>query len=193
MTQPTLLIKDFSVTEGQEAQFIIGSSEKITGSNSIKLNIASGSAQGSDYNLAGAQISDDGVNFRPFVNGSEATIPIGKDCVYIKVPIVDDNVVEHDRFADTEKFTLTATPVNGLDGGPVVETASIIDNDIQRISVVSNGAKTEGDYASWTVSVDKETTGRWGWAKYELIDGTTQRSVDYDPGTLEFSTNGGSS
>jgi Calx-beta domain len=193
MTQPTLLIKDFSVTEGQEAQFIIGSSEKITGSNSIKLNIASGSAQGSDYNLAGAQISDDGVNFRPFVNGSEATIPIGKDCVYIKVPIVDDNVVEHDRFADTEKFTLTATPVNGLDGGPVVETASIIDNDIQRISVVSNGDKTEGDYASWTVSVDQETTGRWGWAKYELIDGTTQRSVDYDPGTLEFSTNGGSS
>jgi hypothetical protein len=191
MAQPNLLIKDFSITEGQEAEFIIGSSEKITGANSIKLNIASGSAQGSDYNLAGATISEDGVLFRPFVNGSEATIPIGKDCVYIRVPIIDDNLVEHDRFAETEQFTLTATPVNGLDGGPVVETASIIDNDIQRISVVSNGDKTEGDYASWTVSVDKETTGRWGWAKYELIDGTTQRSVDYDPSTLEFSTNGG--
>jgi hypothetical protein len=190
MAQPTLLIKDFTVTEGQEGQFIIGTSPAITEPNVLRLTINSGSATGADY--TNLQVSTDNINYTPFINGSEFTIPVGKDCIYVKFLAVDDNTVEHDLFTDVESFTITATPISGFDGGSVVETASIIDNDIQRISVVSNGDKTEGDFASWTVSVDKETTGRWGWAKYELIDGTTQRAVDYDPSTLEFSTDGGS-
>jgi Calx-beta domain len=191
MTQPTLLIKDFTVTEGQEAQFIIGVTSVITGPNKLKLTVNNGSANAADY--SNLQFSTDGINFQPFVNGSEVSIAEGKDCIYVKALTVDDNLVEHDRFTDTENFTITATPILGIGGGTVVETGTIIDNDIQRISVVANGDKTEGDYASWTVSVDKETTGRWGWAKYELVDGSTQRAVDYDPNTLEFSTNGGQS
>jgi hypothetical protein len=185
---PSLLIKDFSVTEGQEGQFIIGATSVLNGPNKLKLTVGDGSATSADY--TNLQISTDGINFTPFTNGNEYSIASGKDCIYVKFLAVDDNTVEHDRFTDLEKFTITAVPISGFSGGQVVETAAIIDNDIQRISVVSNGDKTEGDYASWTVSVDKETTGRWGWAKYELVDGTTQRSVDYDPGTLEFSLDG---
>jgi Calx-beta domain len=188
--KPTLLIKDFAVTEGKDAVFIIGASAPLKGPNTIHLYIDSDTAEESDYNLRAAQISYDGVTYQPFTNDSEVGIAVGKDCIYIKVPTIDDGLVEHERFSDTEKFTITANPVDGFSGGAVVETASIIDNDIQRISVVSNGDKTEGDYASWTISIDKEPD-HWSWAQLDLVDGTTQRSIDYDPNTLEVSIDGG--
>jgi hypothetical protein len=125
VTQPSLLIKDFTVTEGGEAIFIIGSSALITADNSIQLTLGDGTAKSpNDYLTSCLQISEDGVNFKPFSNGGKATIPIGKDCVYIKVQTVDDDISE-----PTETFVLNAVPVSGFSGGTVVETASILDND----------------------------------------------------------------
>jgi Calx-beta domain len=194
---PTLTVKDFAITEGQDAVFVVTASAAVTGQNSVKLNLSNGTAIApGDYTNTGLQISTDGVNFTPFVNGAEVSFANGKDKIYLKAPTIDDNVVDSNIFGgnffgDRETFTLTATPVSGFSGGTVIETASIIDNDQQKISVVANGDKTENDFASWTVSVDKNSEFKWGWAKYELVDGTTQRSVDYDPNTLQVSTDGG--
>jgi Calx-beta domain len=199
LSQPTLEIKDFTVNEGEAAVFSIFSSCSASKGNKVKLTIGDGTAIApGDYNLTGLQYSTDGVIYQSFKNGDEVSFEPGTNCLYVKVPTIDDNVVDGNIFSgnifgDRENFTISAVPVAGFSGGTVIGTASIFDNDIQKISVVANGDKTEGDYASWTVSVDKNSEFKWTWAKYQLLDVTTQRSVDYDPNTLQVSVDGGQS
>jgi hypothetical protein len=167
---PTLTVKDVTVNEGQEAIFAIGTSSAAYKGNKLKLNIANGTAIApDDYLLTGLQFSTDGTNYQPFTNGNEISFEPGTDCLYLKVKTVDDNVVDANLngniFTDRENFIITATPIAGFGGGAVVGNVGILDNDVQKISIVSNGDKTEGEYASWTVSVDKGSDYKWSWAK----------------------------
>jgi hypothetical protein len=197
LSLPTLEIKDFSITEGQDAIFTIGTSCAAYKGNKLKLTVGNGTAIApDDYLLSNLEFSTDGTTYQPFTNGSELSFEPGTDCFYVKVKTVDDNVVDANLapgniFTDRENFILTATPVTGFGGDAVVGKAEIIDNDVQKISVVSNGDKFEGDFASWTVSVDKNSDYKWSWAKFNLIDGTTDRATDYDPNTLQVSIDNG--
>jgi hypothetical protein len=160
---PTLRTKDFTVSEGKDsvAIFTIESTEKIVEPNAFRFLIQSGTAADQqDFDTSKLEYSDDNINFKPIANNSEISIPLGKEQVYIKVPIANDTIAE-----PPELFTLTATPLIGFDGEPVVETAIILDDDqsdppvvLPTVISVSNPTALEGQREVFEVQLSSVTT-----------------------------------
>ena len=138
------------------------------------------------YKLEGKAVS--GTDFTGA--STSITIPAGDNSVSLKLPVVDDAIVEMD-----EDVELTVTSVdNGRVMANTFQRLNIADNDIATLSlsgpVVTTEANTGTTTATFTVTLDKETSKGFS-IDYATADGTAKVSDnDYLPASTSLSFNG---
>ena len=162
---PNFSVNNVTVTEGQTAEFTVSLNAPTDRDVTVDFTTSDNSAiHGEDYTA---------------ISGT-ATIPAGETQATISVETTDDSEIE----AGEESFTVTlsnpATDTVIEDGTGV---ATIQDNDevpISKISISDAATVTEGETASFTVSLDQPATTDVT-VEFATSDNSATAEADYTP------------
>ncbi len=182
---PVISVSNIVVTEGTDAFaiFTVSLSNPSTGTVSVNLALANGSALGGgvDYG-ASLEVSTNGG--ATWTTASAATIAAGATSVLVRTPIVNDALNEA-----SETFTLTATRTAGTTTNAIaVGTATITDNDPQPAFAINDVTVNEAaGTATFTVTLSA-ASGQAVSVNYATSNGTALAGSDYTAtsGVLNF-------
>ncbi|HAS6309009.1 TPA: hypothetical protein I7213_20000, partial [Vibrio vulnificus] len=157
-----------TVSEGDKATFDVSLSNESTTATTVTLTLAGDSATaGTDFTSTEVTITyQDGTTQTVAVNGDgtfDVAIPAGDTTFSISVQTTDDNIFEGD-----ETFTLsgqTATQASAITGtatlkddGSVTPPDGSSGDDRPAVSSISSPTVSEGDKATFDVSLSNEST-----------------------------------
>ncbi|MBK9219112.1 MAG: retention module-containing protein [Uliginosibacterium sp.] len=169
-----------TVTEGDNLDFVVTLSNASSTPTAVSLSLISGTASLGIDTATGVLVSvDGGASFSP-LTGTVANLPVGTTSLIVRVPSVDDSLIE-----STESFTLSAS--TSANTTPVVATGTIVDNDVAqpRITTIEPGslgasddAVVEGNTLVFNVSLSAVTTAPSTYT-FSLGGGTAATGVDF--------------
>ena len=155
----TVSIDDISVDEGDAAVFTVSVSRSVSAAVQLTVEI-SGDVEAADYQ-----------------SNPPATVTIAADMMTAKLTIE----TRHDDLVEGPEeltVTLSGSPPTGVGLGKVAGTATIRDGDTLQASVMGPSTVPEGLPATYTVTLDGETSTAEVVVDYR-ISGTASADVDY--------------
>ena len=158
-TAPRLSVADVTVTEGDQARFVVSLNKPAPQTVTFRYSTSNGTASSSsDYSG---------------VSNANGSIPAGASSTTITV-----NTTENTTAESTETFNLTlSNVVNAVvtDGQAV---GTILDDDGLPTMSIGNATVTEGQSASFTVTLSKTSSSAVTFT-YATVDGTALAGSDY--------------
>ena len=159
------------VEEGEDAEFTVSLSRGITKPLSVAWSASSGTASSNDFvGLSG-----------------KVTFPTGSPdnaTQTITIPVTDDLVPE-----STERFSVTLGAITGkpatqvsIESGKGTANADIAESDEVTVSVLGDERVTEGESATYTISLDSAESTQAITVDYTTIDKTALAGTDYTGG-----------
>jgi hypothetical protein len=181
-----LSISDTSASEGEMLSFTIQLSGASATETPVRLALANGSADSSDFSDKLQASFDGGVTFSNVV-GTSVNVPAGVTSFEVRVASTEDSQVEAD-----ETFTLQAS----ANGGSATGTAVIQNDDappppVQATVVcVSSVTANEGDPLQFEVQLSDASTVTTN-VNLTLTNGTATGGLDFATTGVQVSFNGG--
>jgi Domain of Unknown Function (DUF1521)/Calx-beta domain len=181
-----LSISDTSASEGEMLNFTIQLSGASATETPVRLALANGSADSSDFSDKLQASFDGGVTFSNIV-GTSVNVPAGVTSFELRVASTEDSQVEAD-----ETFTLQAS----ANGGSATGTAVILNDDappppVQATVVcVSSVTANEGDPLQFEVQLSDASTVTTN-VNLTLTNGTATGGLDFSTTGVQVSFNGG--
>ena len=169
--------------EGDALCFTVCMTAAPSAATRVDLALSDGTAKaGDDYLRAGLQVSFDGGKNFVAVTGASVTVPAGATTFQVKVPTVEDGIVER-----SETMTLTASANCGSASG----IGTICDDDVApKVASVSAAQASEGDALCFTVGLSAATATATT-VQLQLANGTAAGGQDYATTGLQASFDGG--
>ncbi|MGN6574350.1 MAG: Calx-beta domain-containing protein [Nocardioides sp.] len=157
-TAPRLSVADVSVNEGDPARFVVSLTKPAPQTVTFRYSTSNGTASSSDYSGA---------------NNVSATISAGASSTTLTVNTTEDTTVE-----SNETFNLTLSSIVNAVVTDGTAQATIVDDDAKPNISISDDTVTEGQEASFTVSLSKASTSPVTFT-FATVDGTAVAGEDY--------------
>ncbi|KGR35586.1 calcium-binding outer membrane-like protein [Vibrio campbellii] len=175
--RPTVTsITSTTVNEGEVATLDVTLSNVSTTPTLVNMTLSDGSAEGGvDYTNTLVTITYEDnttevINVEP--DGSfSVTVPANDSTYSVTMSTTDDELTEN-----TETFILSG--VTDVQGVPAIGTTTIIDNDAQLVSSISNELINEGEAGTFDVTLSNASDTD-SIVSMTLADGTADGGVDY--------------